>query len=53
MLNWILLFLLIGLIASLLGAGGVAGFSFEAAKVLAVIFLILLLIGIFFGKAIF
>ncbi len=53
MLHWVLLFLLIGLIASVLGASGVAGFSFEAAKILIVVFVILLVLGLLFGKSLF
>jgi uncharacterized membrane protein YtjA (UPF0391 family) len=53
MLSWIILFLIIGLIASALGMGGVAGFSFSAAKLIFVVFLILLIIALVFGRSVF
>jgi uncharacterized membrane protein YtjA (UPF0391 family) len=41
--------LLIGLIAAILGFGGVAGASFAMAKIIFFIILIMLLISIVFG----
>jgi uncharacterized membrane protein YtjA (UPF0391 family) len=42
-------FLLIGLIAAIFGFGGIAGASFEIAKIIFFIALVLLLISIVFG----
>jgi uncharacterized membrane protein YtjA (UPF0391 family) len=51
MLRWALVFLVIGLIAALLGFTGIAGASIAIAKTLfyifMVIFLVLLLLGLF------
>ena len=56
MLRWSLIFLVIGLIAGLLGFSGVAGAAVGIAKTLFVLFLALftlfLLIGIFAAKKI-
>lgn len=56
MLRWALIFLVIGLIAGILGFTDVAGASVEIAKILffifLVIFLVLLLAGLFVGKKI-
>jgi uncharacterized membrane protein YtjA (UPF0391 family) len=49
MLGWIVTFLIIGLIAAVLGFGGVAGASFGIAKILFFIFLILFLVAVVFG----
>ena len=53
MLKWALVFLVIGLIAGLLGFTGIAGTSIAIAKTLffifLVIFLVLLLAGLFLG----
>ncbi len=50
MLRWALLFLIIGLIAAVLGFGGIAGASFAIAKTLffvfMVIFVVLLIAGL-------
>jgi len=50
MLRWAVLFLIIGLVAALLGFGGIAGASFAIAKTLfwifMVIFLVLLVAGL-------
>ncbi|MBA2728850.1 MAG: DUF1328 domain-containing protein, partial [Parachlamydiaceae bacterium] len=45
MLNWALTFLVVALIAALLGFGGIAGTSTEIAKILFFIFLILFLVS--------
>ena len=45
MLNWALVFLVVGLIAAVLGAGGVAGLSMNIAWALFVIAIILGIIG--------
>lgn len=49
MLNWIVTFLVIALIAALLGFGGIAGMSMEIAKILFFIVLILFVVGLLFG----
>ncbi len=49
MLSWVVTFLIIGLIAAILGFGGIAGASFEIAQVLFFIFLILFLVAVIFG----
>ena len=41
MLNWAIIFLVIAIVAALLGFGGIAGAATNLAFVLAVIFLIL------------
>ncbi len=46
-------FLVLALVAYLLGARGVAGFSMEIAKILIVIFVILAIITFLFGGRIF
>jgi len=49
MIRWALIFLVVGVIAAVLGFGGIAGASFAIAKFLAVlalaIFVVLLLLG--------
>jgi uncharacterized membrane protein YtjA (UPF0391 family) len=56
MLRWALFFLLLGLIAGLLGFTGIAGASFAIAKVLffvfVVIFLLLLIGGVTIARKI-
>jgi uncharacterized membrane protein YtjA (UPF0391 family) len=49
MLGWVVTFLIIGLIAAVLGFGGIAGASFAAAKIIFFVALLLLLISIVFG----
>lgn len=44
MLSWALAFLVLALIAAILGFGGVAAISIEIAKILFVVFLILFVI---------
>ena len=46
MLKWALIFLVIGLIAGLLGFTGIAGTSIAIAKTLFFIFLVLLIAGL-------
>jgi uncharacterized membrane protein YtjA (UPF0391 family) len=50
MLRWALLFLIIGLVAGVLGFGGIAGASFAIAKLLffvfVAIFVVLLIAGL-------
>ena len=49
MLNWVVTFLVIALIAALLGFGGIAGVSIEIAKTLLFIALILFVVSLLFG----
>jgi uncharacterized membrane protein YtjA (UPF0391 family) len=49
MLSWVVTFLVIALIAALLGFGGIAGLSIELAKIIFFVALILFVIGILFG----
>jgi uncharacterized membrane protein YtjA (UPF0391 family) len=49
MLGWALTFLIIALIAAVLGFGGIAGLSIEIAKIIFVVAIILFLISAIFG----
>jgi uncharacterized membrane protein YtjA (UPF0391 family) len=49
MLGWVLTFLVVALIAGLLGFGGIAGASIEIAKVIFFIAIVLFLISVVFG----
>jgi uncharacterized membrane protein YtjA (UPF0391 family) len=51
MLRWALTFLIIGLVAALLGFTGIAGASFAIAKVLALVFAALFVIFLLLGLA--
>lgn len=46
MLRWVLLFLVIALIAGMLGFGAVSGMSMDIAQILFVAFLVLLVVGL-------
>jgi len=48
MLGWVVTFLIIALIAGILGFGGIAGASIEIAKIIFVIALVLFLISLVF-----
>jgi uncharacterized membrane protein YtjA (UPF0391 family) len=50
MLSWALTFLIIALIAGVLGFGVIAGAAAEFAKILFVLFLILFLLSPFIGR---
>ncbi|MDZ4848429.1 MAG: DUF1328 domain-containing protein [Pirellulaceae bacterium] len=50
MLSWALTFLIIALIAGVLGFGVVAGTAASIAKVLFFVFLVLFVIGLFMGR---
>jgi uncharacterized membrane protein YtjA (UPF0391 family) len=52
MLRWALIFLVIGLIAGVLGFGGVAGASFAIAKALFFIFMLIFLVLLIAGLTI-
>lgn len=51
MLNLVVTLLIIGLIAAVLGFGGIAGASFAMAKVIFFIAIIMFLIAVLFGTA--
>lgn len=50
MLSWAITFLIIALIAAVLGFGGIAGTAAWIAQVLFVVFLILFLVSFFIGR---
>jgi uncharacterized membrane protein YtjA (UPF0391 family) len=49
MLGWAVVFLIIALVAAVLGFGGIAAASAGIAKVLFVVFLVLFIISLIFG----
>ena len=49
MIRWAIIFLVVALIAAVLGFGGIANFSFEIAKLIAVIAIILFVIALVAG----
>ena len=52
MLRWALVFLIIGLVAGLLGFSGIAGASFAIAKILFFVFMLLFVVLFVLGLAI-
>jgi uncharacterized membrane protein YtjA (UPF0391 family) len=50
MLSWALTFFVVALVAALLGFGGVAGMSAQIGWLLAVLGVVLLIVGVFFGR---
>ena len=50
MLHYTIVFLVLGLIAALLGFTGIAGTSIEIAKVLFFVFLILFVVSLVLGR---
>ncbi|QEG00638.1 hypothetical protein Mal15_47090 [Stieleria maiorica] len=50
MLGWALTFLIIALIAGVLGFGVIAGTAASIAKILFVVFLVLFIIGLIMGR---
>jgi uncharacterized membrane protein YtjA (UPF0391 family) len=50
MLNWSITFLVIGLIAAVLGFTGIAGAATQIAWILFVVFLVLFLVSLFMGR---
>ncbi len=50
MLGWAITFLVIALIAGVLGFGVVAGTAASVAKILFVVFLVLFVIGLLMGR---
>jgi len=51
MLSWVVTFLIIALVAGLLGFGGIAGVSIEIAKVIFFIAIVLFLVSAVIGLA--
>jgi len=51
MLSWVVTFLIIALIAGILGFGGIAGASIEIAKVIFFISVVLVLVSAVVGRA--
>jgi len=55
MLGWALTFLVIALIAAILGFGGIAGFAVEIAKIIffvaIILFVISAVVGLFRGRS--
>ncbi len=49
MLHWAVVFLIVAIVAGVLGFGGVAGTAMEGAKILFYIAIILLVISLLFG----
>jgi uncharacterized membrane protein YtjA (UPF0391 family) len=49
MLGWVLTFLVVALIAGVLGFGGIAGASIEIAKIIFFVAVVLFLISVIFG----
>jgi uncharacterized membrane protein YtjA (UPF0391 family) len=50
MLGWAITFLVIALIAAILGFGGIAGASAGIAKILFLVFVVLFIVSLFFGR---
>lgn len=50
MLNWAVTFLVIALIAAVLGFGVLAGTAMEIAKILFLVFLVLFVLSFFMGR---
>lgn len=50
MLHWSLVFLVIALIAAVLGFGGLAGAAVGMAKILFFVFLVIWLVAFIFGR---
>jgi len=51
MLGWAVTFLIVALIAAVLGFGGIAGFAIEIAKIIFFVAIILFVISAIFGLA--
>ena len=50
MLSWAITFLIIAIIAAILGFGGIAGTAVGIAKVLFFVFLVLFVVSLLFGR---
>lgn len=51
MLNWAVTFLIVAIVAGVLGFGGIAGTATDMAKVLFVVALVLFVVSWLFGRA--
>ena len=51
MLRWTIIFLIIAIVAAILGFGGIAAGAASLAKVLFFIFLVLFIVSLFFGRS--
>ncbi|MBX9617118.1 MAG: DUF1328 domain-containing protein [Brevundimonas sp.] len=49
MIRWAVIFLIVALVAAVLGFGGIANFSFEIAKFVAIIAIVLFVISLVAG----
>jgi uncharacterized membrane protein YtjA (UPF0391 family) len=49
MLGWALTFLIVALVAAVLGFGGIAGFAIEIAKIIFFVAIVLFAISLLFG----
>jgi uncharacterized membrane protein YtjA (UPF0391 family) len=49
MLNWAIVFLVVALVAALLGFGGIAGVAVEFAKIVFFVAIVLFLISVVYG----
>lgn len=49
MFRWAIIFLIVALVAAVLGFGGIANFSFEIAKFVAIIAVILFVVALVMG----
>lgn len=49
MLNWTITFFLLAIVASIFGFGGLAGTFAEVAKILAILFVVLLVASLLYG----
>ncbi len=49
MLRWAIIFFIVALVAAVLGFGGIAGMSFEIAKFVAIIAVVLFLASLIMG----
>lgn len=50
MFRWAIIFAVVALVAALLGFGGIAGLSADFAKILLVVAVILVVVGLVFGR---
>jgi uncharacterized membrane protein YtjA (UPF0391 family) len=50
MLRWAVIFLVVALVAALLGFGGIAGAAAGIAKILFFVFLVLFVLALIFGR---
>ncbi len=50
MLSWSIIFLIVALVAALLGFTTIAGAAIGIAKILFVVFLVLFVVSLFFGR---